>query len=76
LSHVTEQLVQVAGDLVPILAGLVSSQGNKKSLTGDDVDFVDGFQDQVEDAFLLEQILPVAQSTQFVLLFLVLCEIG
>jgi hypothetical protein len=58
------------------LAGLVSSQGNEKSLRGDDVDFVDGFQNQVEDAFLLEQILPVAQSTQFVLLFLVLCEIG
>jgi len=67
----TQQLVQVARNLVPILSGLIAGQRDKEALGCDNVDFVDGFEDQIEDAFLLEKILSVSQRTQFVLFFLV-----
>lgn len=67
----TKKLVQISGNDVPAVAGLVSRQIDQKALRSDYVDFVDGFENQIQDAFFLKEVLPVSQSPQLILFFLV-----
>lgn len=64
----------LTGDDVPVLASLLASQRHHETLGGDDGNLVDGVQDQVEDALLLEQVLAVSEGTEGHLAFVVLCR--
>lgn len=68
----TQKLVEIPGDHVPVLSGLVSCQeAGQEALGGDDVDLVDGLENEVQDSLLLEKILPVSKGAELVLLFFV-----
>jgi len=55
LNDGSQQLVQIGGDEVPALTGLVAGQeAGEEALRGDYVDLVDGLQNQVKYALLLE----------------------
>lgn len=66
-----QQLIQVSGYLVPGLTALVTRKSDEKTLRRDHVDLVDGFQDQIQYTFLLEQVLAISQGSEFVLFLLV-----
>ena len=53
-------------------SGLAGQRGHV-SLSCNDCNLVNSVQDQVEDAFLLKQILAIAQGSKFDLLLLVFC---
>ena len=67
----TQNLEEVTGDVVPLLSGLLSCQRRDEALAGDDVHLVDAVQDEVEDALLLKQVLPISEGFQELLLLLV-----
>lgn len=69
----TQELVEMARDDVPVVAGSITREGRHETRGCDHRDLVDGVQDQIEDAFLLEQILTVSQRSQLDLLLFVLC---
>lgn len=48
---------------IPVEAGLLPGESHQVALLGDDGDLVDGVQDQVENAFFLEQVLAVPQGS-------------
>lgn len=73
-STLTQQLVKIPRDDFPALTRLVTSKSHKKALGSYDVDLINGFEDQIEDAFLLEQILSISQSSKTVLLLFMFCE--
>lgn len=64
-------MIQVTGYLIPGLTALVTRKGDQKTLRRDHVDLVDGFQDQIQYTFLLEQVLTISQGSEFVLFLLV-----
>lgn len=73
-STLTQQLVKIPRDDFPALTRLVTSKSDKKALGSYDVDLINGFEDQIENAFLLEQILSISQSSKTVLLLFMFCE--
>jgi len=72
-SWITKQLIQVSRNEFPVLASGLAGQRGHVSLSCNDSNLVNSVQDQVEDAFLLKQILAIAQGSKFDLLLLVFC---
>ena len=68
-----QQLIQVSRYLVPGLTALVPGKCHEETLRRDHVDLVDGLEDQVQYALLLEQVLTISQRSESVLLLFVLC---
>lgn len=66
-----KKLVEIARNLIPGLAAFVPGKCDKKSLGGDHVYLVYRFEYQIQDSLFLEQVLPVSQCPQFILLLLV-----
>ena len=66
-----QQLEERGGDGLPLVARLLASEGGEQALAGDNVHLVDHVQDEVEDALLLEQVLPVPQGLEELLALLV-----